>query len=88
MAPRTSRVFGSFARGEATIYSDLDLLVDMAANRSLLDTVGLVQTSRSRWGRRVDVVTGSGAPQTAADRILERGTTSLKDPNVVSGSHR
>ena len=51
------RVFGSFARGEANSDSDLDLLVDMAADRSLLDTVGLIQDLQESLGRRVDVVT-------------------------------
>ena len=37
------RVFGSEARHEAGPDSDLDLLVDMAADRSLLDLVGLGQ---------------------------------------------
>ena len=51
------RVFGSVARGEAGPDSDLDLLVDMAPDRSLLDLVGLVQDLEKVLGRKVDVVT-------------------------------
>ncbi len=51
------RVFGSFARGDARQESDLDLLVDMAPDRSLLDTVALIQDLKEALGREVDVLT-------------------------------
>ena len=54
---RNVRVFGSEARGEAGPGSDLDLLVDMAEDRSLLDLVGLGQDLEDLLGRRVDVLT-------------------------------
>ena len=54
---RNVRVFGSEARGEAGPTSDLDLLVDMDADRSLLDLVGLGQDLEDLLGRRVDVLT-------------------------------
>ena len=53
------RVFGSEARGEAGPNSDLDLLVDMDADRSLLDLVGLGQDLEDLLGRRVDVLTAA-----------------------------
>ena len=64
------RVFGSFARGEANPHSDLDLLVDMASDRSLLDTVALVQDLQESLGRRVDVVTERALHGLLRDRIL------------------
>ncbi|MEI6245282.1 MAG: nucleotidyltransferase family protein [Acidobacteriota bacterium] len=54
---RNVRVFGSEARDEATPPSDLDLLVDMDRDRSLLDLVGPGQHLEDLLGRRVDVVT-------------------------------
>ena len=57
---RNVRVFGSEARGDATPASDLDLLVDMDKDRSLLDLVGLGQDLEDLLGRRVDVVTEAG----------------------------
>ena len=51
------RVFGSFARGDARPESDLDLLVDMEPDRSLLDTVSLIQELEQALGRKVDVLT-------------------------------
>lgn len=51
------RLFGSAARGDERPGSDLDLLVDMEAGRSLLDHVALKQDLEDLLGREVDVVT-------------------------------
>lgn len=40
------RVFGSVARGEADVMSDVDFLVDMGSGRSLLDLGGLLEDLR------------------------------------------
>ena len=51
-------VFGSFARGEETSRSDLDLLVDYTAgsNLSLLDVIRFKQQLESIIGREVDLI--------------------------------
>ena len=54
---RNVRVFGSVARGEDRTDSDVDLLVVMADDRSLLDLVGLEQDLEELLGRNVDVLT-------------------------------
>ncbi|MPZ86709.1 MAG: helix-turn-helix domain-containing protein [Nitriliruptorales bacterium] len=54
------RVFGSVVRGEENADSDIDLLVDMAPGRSLLDEVRLVRELTQLLGVRVDVVTSGG----------------------------
>ena len=50
------RIFGSVARGDATEYSDLDLLVRFDGGRSLLDHGGLVMDLRDLLGIKVDVI--------------------------------
>jgi uncharacterized protein len=50
-------VFGSFARGEATEESDLDLLVYFAQRKSLLTMVALERRLSEALGRRVDLLT-------------------------------
>jgi predicted nucleotidyltransferase len=50
------RVFGSVARGDTRPESDVDLLVEMEADRSLLDLVGLGQELEELLQRRVDVL--------------------------------
>jgi predicted nucleotidyltransferase len=50
------RVFGSVARGDAGPNSDIDLLVNLQPDRSLLDHVGLIQDLEAMMGRKIDVV--------------------------------
>lgn len=64
------RVFGSAARDEATDESDIDLLVNLATERSLLDQVGLKQDLEELLGRKVDVVVEGGISPYLEERIL------------------
>lgn len=50
------RVFGSVARGEDEPSSDIDLLVDLAADADLFDIAGLNVELQRLLGHRVDVV--------------------------------
>lgn len=54
---RNVRIFGSAARGEARPDSDLDLLVEMAPGRTLLDVIAIEQDLEDVLGRKVDVLT-------------------------------
>jgi hypothetical protein len=67
---RNVRVFGSVLHGEDKPGSDLDLLVDFDAGRSLLDLIGLSQDLAAMLGRKVDVVTAAGLKPWVRDRIL------------------
>ena len=51
------RVFGSLARGENSPTSDIDLLVDMDPDRSLMDLGGLLMDLQAMLDTRVDVAT-------------------------------
>ena len=64
------RVFGSFARGTATQDSDIDLLVDLEANRSLIDLTRLIAELSAALGRNVDVVTSDGLYWLIRRRVL------------------
>jgi predicted nucleotidyltransferase len=64
------RVFGSVARGQATEESDLDLLVDLEPDRSLLDRIALIQDLEDALGISVDVVTEKALHPAIRDRIL------------------
>jgi uncharacterized protein len=50
-------VFGSFARGEATERSDVDLLVEFNKRNSLLALIALERKMSAMLGRRVDLLT-------------------------------
>ena len=65
------RVFGSVARGDARPESDVDLLVEMEADRSLLDLVGLGQELEELLQRKVDVLTDASLHPMLRQRILD-----------------
>lgn len=54
---RNVRIFGSMARGESKPASDVDFLVDMESDRSLLDLAGLKVELEELLQRKVDVIT-------------------------------
>lgn len=51
------RVFGSTARGEASSSSDVDFLVDLEPDRTLMDLGGLLMDLQELLPVRVDVAT-------------------------------
>jgi predicted nucleotidyltransferase len=65
------RVFGSVARGDDTDDSDIDLLVDLADDVSLVELIGLERELSKLLDRRVDVVPARGLKPALASRVLE-----------------
>ena len=65
------RVFGSVARGEDDERSDIDILVDLEAGRSLFDLGGLLTDLTALLGRDVDVVTERGLRDRLREPILQ-----------------
>ena len=66
------RIFGSVARGETRPDSDVDFLVELEPDRSLLDHVALIQDLSDLLGRQVDVATDIGLRENLRDRILNQ----------------
>lgn len=64
------RVFGSAARGEAVVGSDVDLLVSFEAGRTLLDLIGLKHDLEELIKCPVDVVTDRALSPYLRDRVL------------------
>lgn len=64
------RVFGSVARGTDDEQSDVDFLVELAPDRSLLDLGGFLYEMRSLLGTDVDVVTEKGIRKRIRERVL------------------
>jgi predicted nucleotidyltransferase len=65
------RVFGSVARGEADIDSDIDLLIDLGENRSPWFPVRLIKDLEKLLGRKVDIVTEKGLKERIKERVLQ-----------------
>ena len=72
---RRVRIFGSTARGEANVTSDLDILVDMETRSSLLDIVAIKQDLEDMLGCRVDVVTESALSPYIRKDVLKEAKT-------------
>ena len=67
---RNLRVFGSVERGDEDHESDLDLLVEMDAGRSLFDMGGLLMELQDMLGCKVDVVSEKGLSPRIRERVL------------------
>ena len=67
---RNVRVFGSAARGESKPDSDIDILVEWEAGRSLLDHVALMQDLEDLLGMKVDIVTRDALHRFIRDQVL------------------
>jgi len=65
------RIFGSVARGEASLNSDVDILVEVRQQHSSFFPGGLVADLEELLGRRVDVVTVKGLNKFVRDRVLK-----------------
>jgi len=70
-------LFGSVARGDVRPDSDVDVLVDIAADVpfSLVDLVAVKDFLEERLGRPVDVVTKKGLEPLIRERVLREAET-------------
>jgi len=64
------RIFGSVSRQEETADSDVDFLVTLEQDRSLLDLAGLQQDLSSYLSRNVDVIPDDSLNKYLRDRII------------------
>lgn len=67
---RNVRLFGSVVSGQSGPDSDVDVLVELDDDRSLLDHVALKQDLEDLLGCRVDVVTEKALHRQLRPRIL------------------
>lgn len=63
-------IFGSYARGEQTQDSDVDVLIDYEQAPTLFELVNLRDLLRDLTGIPVDVVTKNGLQPRIRDRVL------------------
>ena len=64
------RIFGSVARGEAGLDSDIDFLVEVGPNHTPFFPGGLLADLEELLGRRVDIVTPNGLHWYLREKIL------------------
>jgi hypothetical protein len=68
---KTLRIFGSMARGESRMDSDVDLLVTFSKPISLLQMVGLERELSTIIGRKVDLLTTKSVSRYLRNSILK-----------------
>ena len=73
---RNVRIFGSRARRDSSATSDLDILIELQPNSTLLDLIAIKQDLEDLLGCKVDVVTESSLSPYIKDDIL-KGAVSL-----------
>lgn len=54
---KKAAIFGSFARGDALLSSDVDIIITFADKYDLLDIIGLKQDLEAVFKRSVDLLT-------------------------------
>ena len=64
-------LFGSYSRGEARASSDIDLLVEFEAPKSLLHLISLQNALSNELGVQVDLLTRNSISPYLRERILE-----------------
>lgn len=64
------RIFGSVARREADVHSDVDFLVEMETGRSLFDLGGLLMELQEILGCKVDIATEKGLRSRIREGVL------------------
>ena len=64
------RVFGSIFRDEIKENSDVDFLIELEKDRSLLDIIAIKQDLEDLLGCKVDVVTDSALSPYVRDEVL------------------
>jgi uncharacterized protein len=64
-------LFGSYVRGEAGKESDIDILVEVDDDKSLLDFAGIKVEIEESIGKKVDLVEYSTIKPVLRDKILK-----------------
>ena len=68
-------LFGSYARGDANLKSDVDLLVKFKTRKSLLDIIDIEYQFQDMFGKKVDLLTEGAISPYILERILSQMKT-------------
>ncbi len=69
---RKVRVFRSLARGDSRMESDVDFLIELDPDRSLLDIVAIKQNLEDLLKMKVDVITESAVSPYIIEEVLSQ----------------
>ncbi len=67
---KKASIFGSFARGEDNLKSDIDFLIEFERGKTLLDLISLEESLTKKLKRKVDVITYNSINPSLKKNIL------------------
>jgi len=65
------RIFGSVARGEETPESDIDFLVELPQDSTLLDQIALIQSLEDLLGCKIDLAEPDSLHHLIKEKVLQ-----------------
>lgn len=65
------RLFGSVARRDERIDSDVDFLVDFQPGSTLFDQIALIEALSNKLGRKIDVISSRALNRHLAEKIKQ-----------------
>jgi predicted nucleotidyltransferase len=65
------RLFGSVARGDERLDSDVDFLVDFQPGSTLFDQIALIEELSNKLGRKIDVISSRALNRHLAQKIKQ-----------------
>jgi uncharacterized protein len=65
------RLFGSVARGNERLDSDVDFLVDFQPGSTLFDQIALIEELSNKLGRKIDVISSRALNRHLAQKIKQ-----------------
>ncbi len=68
---KKASVFGSFATGEDSSESDIDVLIELGKNRGLFTMAKLQRELENKLGRKIDLLTYNSVHPQLQDRIYK-----------------
>lgn len=72
-------VFGSYARGEDTKKSDIDMMIKYKGKMSLLDLIGLEQELKEKTGIKFDITTYKAVNYLIRDQVYKEQVLILNE---------
>lgn len=82
MGASNPKLFGSVARGNSHAHSDVDLLITLKPDRSLLDLIAIKQDLEDLLGCSVDVVTEAALSPYIREQVLQEAIPLMRDDTI------
>lgn len=72
---KRASLFGSFARGDNRVDSDIDILIDIEPSLSIFDVLRMEESLKRKFSRKIDLVEFSALKPSIKDKVLSQAIT-------------